>query len=522
MDSFPIRDVTDGRYQSDSDLGGLTYWAGSVFFILLSAVIFLVNTRYGIGILVDSIRYMGISEVPYDAPLYPWLLQLVSLSGASLEFGAKALGLIFVCMNTALIWHLLVRATRKYHYAAFGTALIVLSPQFVTQHANAMSEPPFLLFLLLTLLALLHYFQSERRTWLVASAVALGLATLTRFTAPPLGAAVALCLLLNPRHGVARRFSDAAIFAAVSAFIFLLWLIISQMMVGHSIGRELRFHGNMGIPEWLSSIGVLTAWLLPDKIPFVVRVVASVGFFVAGAWLTFVHSRQALQRARDAKAVDALLPTILGLFFIFYMAFMVLSTSIEANLSLTGRYAFPAYVTTILMMTVVLAHFGGSSGLTKWLHHGLVLLFILVLGSHVLRTTSRSQEAYRSGTGFVSLTWLNSPTLQFLRELPAGTPIYSNGQDVIAFALKRKSHSIPLRIQLRTGLEDPNNTFEMQFQNLRNALANEGAYIAIFDNIDWRFYLATEAELKQHLPLDQIATESDGRIYVMSKTPKKE
>lgn len=519
MDGY-ILNSTESRWTSDIGLASRLYWAGMAFFSLASLVLFLINTRHGIGIYPDSLRYMGISERPYDAPLYAWLLMGISATGVDPSVGAKAIGLFFVCANTILIWHLLVRASGKYVYAAAGTAIITLAPQFVTLHSLAMSEPPFLFFLLVTVLALLRYFETDDRTWLKASAVLLGLTTLVRFTAPPLGAAIAICLLLNPRHTLFRRFVDATIFAVVSTAIFLCWAVMSEIIADRSIGRALWFYGNMGASEWLKSLGAMTAWLLPDEVPFVARVVLLSVFAAAAAYLTFLHAREPRRHAGQAKVADALLPTLFGLFFFFYLGFMVLSTSVEANLSLSGRYAFPVYVTTALMITIVLAHVGDAKGIVKLLHYGLVCFAVLVFGGHVVRTAVRSSQAYRSGIGYASREWVNSPTMQALRQLPADASIYSNGADVVAYVLGRESHFLPERIQLRTGRDNPANPYERQLQTLRDDLTKEHSYVAIFDAIDWRFYLVSEAELKQRLSLVTVATEADGRIYAMPKTTR--
>lgn len=519
MDGY-ILNSTESRWTSGVGLASRLYWAGVAFFSLTSLVLFLINTRYGIGIYPDSLRYMGISERPYDAPLYAWLLMGVSATGVDLPVGAKAIGLFFVCANTILIWHLLVRASGKYVYATAGTAIITLAPQFVTLHSLAMSEPPFLFFLLVTVLALLRYFETEDRTWLKASAVLLGLTTLVRFTAPPLGAAIAVCLLLDPRHTLSRRFVDATIFAVVSTAIFLCWVVMSEVIADRSIGRALWFYGNMGASEWLKSLGAMTAWLLPDKVPFAARVVLLGAFAAAAAYLTFLHAREPRRHARQAKVADALLPTLFGLFFFLYLGFMVLSTSVEANLSLTGRYAFPVYVTTVLMITIVLAHIGDARGIVKLVHYGLVCFAVLVFGGHVVRTAARSSEAYRFGVGYASREWVNSPTMQALRQLPADASIYSNGADVVAYVLGRESHFLPERIQLRTGRDNPANPYERQLRTLHDDLTKEHSYVAIFDAIDWRFYLVSEAELNRRLSLVKVATEADGRIYAMPKTTR--
>jgi hypothetical protein len=243
-------------------------------------------------------------------------------------------------------------------------------------------------------------------------------------------------------------------------------------------------------------------------------------FFIAAAWLTIVHTRETLRLARSAKVVDALLPLTLGLFFIFYMGFMVLSTSLEANLSLNSRYAFPAYVTTVLMATIVVANLARARGPIKWACYALIGLGAVVLVSHSVRIVVRSEQAYRSGVGYASKAWINSPTMAALAKLPADATLYSNGADAIAYVLKRPAFFVPEHVQLRTGIENPNKPFEVQLQQVRDRLAQGNAYVVIFQNVDWRSYLVTEAELEERLSLQKIAEEPDGRIYTVPAESK--
>lgn len=509
-------DFIDARVRKHASPKDRMSWSIGVAFTLLSISIFLYNTDHGIGVFVDSTRYMGISEWPYDAPLYPWLLQLSATMGLEPDHGAKAIGFVLVGANTALIWHLLMRATDKIACAVIGTSLVILSPQFTTLHSSAMSEPPFLFLLLATIFAFLNFLESERRIWLIGAALALGLATLTRFTAPPLGAAIAICLLSNPRRCKGARVGDVAILTAISATIFLAWAAVSQVVAGRSIGRELWFYGNMGATEWLSSLEALLAWLLPDQVPFMARVLVFITFFVAAVFMTYIHGRETLRLARRTKVVEALLPATLGLFFIFYIIFMILSTSIEANLSLNGRYAFPAYVLMVIMITIVLSDFSRAKGTVRILHHGLVGLALIVIASHSIRTTVRSYQAHQSGVGFASREWRASPTMETIRKLPTDAMIYSNGADAIAYVLKRPANFVPERVQLRTGRENPAHPFEQQLQTMRQSVMQKPSYIVIFDSLPWRFYLADEPELMQHLPLLKIADKPDGRIYAVS------
>src|SRR3546814_15937285 len=42
------------------------FWTGGIACVLVSSFLFLLGTRYGIGILPDSTRYMSINDKPFD------------------------------------------------------------------------------------------------------------------------------------------------------------------------------------------------------------------------------------------------------------------------------------------------------------------------------------------------------------------------------------------------------------------------------------------------------------------------
>lgn len=488
-------------------------WLDGILFALASLALFLLSTRHGIGILPDTTRYMGLIEAPYDAPLYAWVLAAGTSVGLSIEYAAKVIGLLLACANSFLVWLLLIRTTGKRAYAAVGTALIVFSPLYVSMHSVAMSEPLFLFCILLTLFAVLEYWKAEQRVWLICCGAAVGAAALVRFTAPPLGAAIALCLLLDPRPRLSRRISDAAILAVVSGGIFFGWVLFSQSTAGRSLGRELTFHGNMDAEAWMSSLHSLTALFLPTQVPLLLRVAVSAYLLCGAAYLCWRQRRNVLSHPDGKGRLGDMLPTVLGLFFVFYVAFLLLAFWVEANQHFVGRYLFPVYVTTVIMATVALAGVPGGSGRARWFRALFLLLAVLVLASHLVRTADRTREAYVEGIGYAGVKWQQSPIVQAARGLPADATIYSNGADALSFVLKRPVLQSPAHTDPRTEREPRHTPLAQQFDELRDELAAGNTYVVFVDAVDWRDYLVPEDDLRQRLDMQLVDQEPDGRIY---------
>ena len=222
-------------------------------FGLFSAILFLLGTHQGIGILPDSTRYMQISPVPYDAPLYAWLVGLGWLVGITPEPVAYAAGLLLYVVNTILIICILnIILDRKVGLLALATLLVLLAPQFIRAHIVAMSEPLFLCLILTSILLLVNFLDSEKTVLLVASGLVLGLAMLTRFTAAPFGLAfVTTLLVVAPRWKMTRRWRYIIALGLVSGSVFALWATISKLFVGRAVGRSLALKGNPAGAPWL-------------------------------------------------------------------------------------------------------------------------------------------------------------------------------------------------------------------------------------------------------------------------------
>jgi hypothetical protein len=492
---------------------GMRFWQGAAVFAVASAILFLVSTRHGIGILPDSTRYMGLDPEPYDAPMYAWVLQGIAATGLQIEFGAKLVGLLLACANPFLIWLILARGAANYLYASVGTAIVVFSPHFVFQHSLAMSEPFFVFSILVSLLTLVNFLETEKRTWLIGCGLAVGATALVRFTGVPLGAAIACFLLLNSHRHRVQRFVDAGLVAVVSGTIFVTWALLAKLVAGHATGRDLEFYGNLDAEKWLEGLSQLSILLMPAQVPMTVRIAL---FLVIVAGCTYL-CLEFIRRSRRTNVCNEayMLAVVLGLFSLFYAAFVALAALLEANLFLTGRYAFPLNVTTIMLMTVVLANAKPAGRHLGHLRKAFAGVAILVLAMHAVRTADRTQRAYAEGIGYASLSWSTSPIIEAVRKLPADAQIFTNGADAIGYVLKRRSNYVPWHFLPRTGRDDPANPFEKKVEDLRRQLASGNTFVVFLDRVDWRFYMVSEEDLQKFLNLELVDKEADGRIYAL-------
>lgn len=489
------------------------YWLVGLALTAASVFLFFVNTRHGIGILPDSTRYMGISEVPYDAPVYHWMLQGPAATGMGLSQGAKLIALFFLCANCLLLWHILARTTGRYGAAALGSALILFAPAFVAFHAVAMSEAPFLFCLLLAIETLRQFWIGRQRGWVFACGLAIGVGALVRFTAPPMGAAIALALLCDRRVPLRRRFGDALILAAVSAFLFLGWSVASELVVGRSTGRALAFYGNMKTADLWASLNTFTIWLFPSLVPMAIRLVVTCAALAGATYLFVRHVRNMMRD--EAPSASGLLTLALGFFFPIYLCFMVLAISLEANLTFNSRYGLPIYMTGIMMLTILLARIPRRDRTLRTARIAFLILGLLVLGSNLVRSADRSRAAYRDGIGYAGVSFTRSPLMEDVARLPENATLYSNGQDAIAYVLGRPTHLSPSDVLYRTGLPDPANPLSQQIARINREAAAGPVYIIFVDGVDWRFYLVPEERLQRLLTLKPVAREKDGRIYAV-------
>src|SRR3972149_10477258 len=196
------------------------------------AVLIWSTSEHGIGVRSDSVEYIwgaetlsrgiGLGRLSGEGdfkpmvqfpPLYSLLLAAFEWVGAGAGGGARWLAAFFFAANVALIGLATFRLPASRLFALAAAAFALLAPAVFEVNLWAMTEAPYVTFVLLGFLLLDDFFSKDRYWFLVYAAACLGLAFLTRYVgATGLGAA-GLVLLLRPGKPWPIKLKEAAILA---------------------------------------------------------------------------------------------------------------------------------------------------------------------------------------------------------------------------------------------------------------------------------------------------------------------
>ena len=99
--------------------------------------------------------------------------------------------------------------------------------------------------------------------------------------------------------------------------------------------------------------------------------------------------------------------------------------------------------------------------------------------------------------------------MQSLRELPPGTPIYTNGPEALYVLLGKPAYALPQKFSAST-LKD-NASYEESLKAVGGQLGDSGVVVYLYTH-DFS-NLPTERELKEKLSLTEVSRDPTGKIF---------
>lgn len=519
---------------------------------VLAILIAWIATRFGIGVAPDSTVYIDAARnllsgrglvaltgrgefkpLMHYPPLYPALLALLTrvsllLGEFSIETVARGLNSFLFGANVLLVGITIRSYARDSYWLPILAALLTLTaPDIAGIHTFALTEGLFIFLSLLSLVSLSRFIETERTAWLIASAGMSALAFLTRYVGVTLALTGVLVLLFANGRSFRRRCFDALSFGLIACAPMALWALRNMHGEGMS-DREFVFHP-FGLRQIVVGLSTISSWLLLGKVRTDYRAIffacemAATGLFViyllrrrrAHALVKPDHpddvatsEAETLRKRRSSSP----LPIIFLVFIVSYMAFLIFTASfVDADTVLDDRALVPVHVAAIVLALGFAWSGFKSFRQIRPIRIAFVALVIIFFGSYSVRGVRSLMRARQDGQGYASRAWRESETIAHIKRLPLGVPIYSNGYEAIHYLTRRPAIYLPEEVRHSTGRENEN--YKAEVESMGKALKEHNALLVYFNRFPERWFLPSEAELKQQLKLRSVEINSDGSVY---------
>lgn len=504
------------------DYAALALLALTVFSAFL---ILLWSTDLGVGTTPDSITYIDTARniiagkgfqsdgepLTHYPPVYPALLAISGLFGIEPLDGARWLHSLIFALNVLILGTITYLSTNRSVTAGLCSILLFISSaQILEIHTTAWSEPPFIFFSLLALLLLALHIDRPSIPLLLGSSLFLGLALMTRYIGLTLLPPMIMAILLFSGKPTRARIKNSLVLLATGVSPLAIWLLRNILVGGTATDRTIVFHPING--EHIKSLfnTMYNSWMpIRHQGGLILFLIVS-GLALIGFLLVI---RDEMPNKGKAS-LNTIILMVMLLFSITYVAFLFASISlIDAHTPVDDRILSPVYVSGVIFLVSLSWRISSMTNIRGiwWGYLAISAILIYANANHALSSLIR---LHNEGSGFTSRTWLRSESMAYVKSLPGGTIIYSNGPDIIHFLTGKEAMFIPARVSPVTLLANRN--FSPELVAMWDDMAQNQAILVYFDNVTWRWYLPKREELEQY-DIPVLFRFVDGTVYGVRK-----
>ncbi len=489
-------------------------------FVIFSFILVYISMHWGIGLTPDSLVYIriadelasgaGASASQHYPPLYSFLLFISSIVFDDTLIAARWMG-IFIYLATIILTSVILKKTSEQGngWALAGIFVLFTAPHLFSVYMMAWSEPLFLMLILAGFYFLALHLSSQKTLALFYSALFMALAFATRYVGiVPVGAAI-LSLLVFLRQGWTVRLKSAALFAFLSLFPMLLWLLWGQITKEPGSPRVFAYHP-ISIEKLQSGYGEMLDWFqLGSPVSWLVLSVFLVSY------IFLVRSCRAGKQEPPATAES--LGKILLLFIPMYLGFLLISISyFDAHTPLDTRILIPVYFFLVIALVSGLSSVMSQTKRCKAFNITALLVVLLLIFLQFMQFQNMVNYFSKNGVGFLSRQWVQSDTLAYLKNNPPGQRlIFTNSPEIIEIHLKKESKFLPQRESATS--KKVNKDFTNSLQRLQQEFIRNDAVLVYFYTFSYRTYLPSLKELSDSIEMDIIYKGRDGIVLQAHK-----
>ena len=469
--------------------------------VSLAAMLFF-STQYGLGLSPDSIAYIKGAEglltgkgTEYMSvqwpPLYPLMLALFGYVGNhDLLLGARVLNALLIGLNFWLITQLLIKYISINRWAAYLLAFVIsLHEVLVYVGFYAWSEPLVITTILINFFIIEKYVNQENKNNALLECSLILFAILSIYTryigvnVAVLNAVIVLFFIgrVNIYTRVWRTLAQVVV-PAVAIYPWLAWHraiddnnATQRGLQWHPISTEKIIEGFINIGKWLFPSSSKFDGLIP---PMVLLITGMIVVFlvistVVYASFKLVNIFKEKNLKKDTRNKRIILLGILGLFIIFYLAFLTFTISfVDRKLLLDNRFLAPIFIPIFLLLLGLVSLI--SKPIVRYACFG---LFVVVMTFSYINLRSWLLINYFDGVEINSRGNINKPIYNNIRKFSKHCQIYSDKPWNISLYFEKKVRWLPTEILFGTGLI--NQTYKSEIESLK-----ENTNLVVVENKD--------------------------------------
>ena len=187
------------------------------------------------------------------------------------------------------------------------------------------------------------------------------------------------------------------------------------------------------------------------------------------------------------------MPALCLVFAVSYLLFLFASVSfLDAWTQFDNRILLPLFLVLVIASTALVWSVREvARNRTVW--PAFILVVLVSWGLNLPQAASEVADVRVNGRAFASRAWKDSQALKWVRSVPRGTTIYSNGPDVIRFYTGRSAKYLPRLWSART--LKTNLDYDDQFRDVRQEVNEGRATVLYFYRINFRPFLPRQEDI---------------------------
>jgi len=494
------------------------------------------TARWGLGLSPDSAAYVGAARtllkgeglrLDFDPlrspitnwpPLLPVVLAALGYFGVDPLAGVRILNITLFGFNILLFGWILKRYTDSIKIAFGGAFLFMFSRTAIEIHTIAYAEPLFIALGFTGFAVLLEYLEHPKKYILLPAAAFLtGLACLTRYAGIAYAASGTLILIFLERQSFRKRVRDSSVFLFLSCMPVGLWFLRNYLVARDVTHRAFSIHFP-GFGQYHELLRTAAGWILPSVFPDALRMV----MLALAAVVLLVVSISIFRNAERIIPFSCRCFLFsLGIFSACYLAVLFGYVTFQSrNAPPINRLLCPFYF-AVLLFSFTAAHAYVQRAQARGGWKRILLLLAVILGvTYPVRASSWFSVLRREGIHYAGKSWQDSEVIHHIRRLPPDAVIYTNSREGVYMTTGRASFLIPGKYD-RNVVSAHETTkvrkeYAKEISEMKKRLEEENSFVVYFDLVQKKmglWFIPSERELKETLPLEIVTAFADGTIY---------